>query len=801
MENNPNGRNEIALRPSAGVETRPASYSVQGESYPHAAPEIEHGGGLMAYWLSLRRHKGALVLFTICGLIVAVVYTLRQTPVYEARTSIEVQDMNMDFLGGRPVNPVGDDANYGALADIPTQIRLLQSESLAARALEKVSASGGAVIPPPRNAFAAWRSLLHLGGARSAGTLVNPRSALSGVRVRASGQTRVIEVLVDSTSPSLAAEYANTLASEFIDSNVEARWKMSQRTGEWLQRQLEDMRIKLERSEDALQGYARRANLMFTSSSDDKTSVSEERLGQLQESLTTAQTERVAAQSRYEMVNSSSPGALSEVIGDDSLREMEGQLNELRKTEAELLTTYTPKHEKVVKVRAQMGAIQVALEKQKAASLERLRGEFETAQHKEKLLAAEYAKQSQLVSGEAERSIQYGILKREVDSNRQLYDAMLQKVKETSVTSAMRASNIRVVDPASVPGMPYKPDLSQNAGIGILGGLLLGVSFVLMRERSDHTIQEPGDAQFWLNVPELGVIPKGSLTLKFYYGKRKVALESGSERNEHRVGIRKRSELIELITWENKPSVQAESFRAALVSILFSGQNGNRPRVMVVTSSGPAEGKSTVVSNLGIAVAEVNQKVLLIDADLRKPRLNYIFGLKGDRGLGDVLRSKEPLAAALDGVIQETDIPGLYILPSGPSTAAATSLLYSNRMPDLVALLRTQFDTIFIDTPPMLQIPDARVLGRMVDSAILVIRSGKTTRDAAMAARQRLSEDGTPVLGTLLNDWNPKWSPSGYYGYDGGYYSGYYGGGGYGGHGSKPKSKSDNLSLNGADRG
>ena len=178
-----------------------------------------------------------------------------------------------------------------------------------------------------------------------------------------------------------------------------------------------------------------------------------------------------------------------------------------------------------------------------------------------------------------------------------------------------------------------------------------------------------------------------------------------------------------------------------------------------------------MVSNLGIAVAEVNQKVLLIDADLRKPRLHDVFNLKNDNGLSDLLRSKEPFSSLLAGAIQATDVPDLYVLTSGSKTSAATSLLYSNRMPELLRELRTEFETIFIDTPPMLQIPDARVLGRMVDHVIMVVRAGKTTRDAAMAARQRFSEDGTQMLGTILNDWNPKRSPNSYYGNE---YNGYY---------------------------
>ena len=771
MENLPPTTRELAIRPDNGA-SRSAGYPIQGEGQYPGAPQAEaESGGLLAYWLSLRRHKGAILLFALCGLIVGALITLRQTPVYEAHTSIEIQDLNLDFLGTRVPNPGGDDGSFSALSDIPTQIRLLQSASLAERVMAKLATSKP-TVKAPLNFLDNWRAVLKIGSAAKSATEINPRQGLSSLRVRSSGQTRIIDVSVDSISPEFAADYANTLSSEFIDSNVEARWKMSQRTGEWLSRQLDDLRIKLERSEDSLQNYARRANLTFT---DEKNNVSEQKLSQLQATLSAAQNDRITAQSRYEMIKSSPPDGLSTIAADGNLRELENKLSELRRSEADLLTTFTPKHEKVIRVQAQIPPLVAAIQRQRAIVLDHAQKEYEATQTKEKLLAIEYDRQAQVVSGQSEGAIQYGILKREVDSNRQLYDSMLQKVKETSVTSAMRASNIRVVDPAGVPGSPYKPDISQNMEIGVLTGLLLGVSFVLMRERANHTIQEPGDAPFWLGVPELGIIPKATMGLswRLSYG-RSPSLAAQSGNSDSRLSLRGDGKMVELITWQSKPSVIAESFRAILVSILFSSQESRRPRVLVVTSSGPAEGKSTVVSNLGIAVAEVNHRVLLVDADLRKPRLHTILGVENDRGLSDLLRSRDPVATALEGLIRETNIPGLFLLPSGPSTSSAASLLYSNRMPEVLRVLRTLFDTVFIDTPPMLQIPDARVLGRMVDRVVMVVRAGKTTRDAAMAARQRFSEDGTTVLGTILNDWNPKWSPSGYYGYDGAYYTGYY---------------------------
>mgnify|MGYP000870268536 CR=1 FL=1 len=378
------------------------------------------------------------------------------------------------------------------------------------------------------------------------------------------------------------------------------------------------------------------------------------------------------------------------------------------------------------------------------------------------------AEQAKTVTGEGEKSIQYNILKREVDSNRQLYDAMLQRLKESSIASALKASNVRVVDPATAPNSPYKPSKSKNTGLGLVAGLFLGIAFIVIRERADRTLRAPGDTQHWLNIPELGAIPaaRAELSRDMLYYKRKKELPARSEDPSLLSAESSRlPERVELVTLQHKPSIMAEAFRTVLTSILFMGENDARPRVLVFTSAGPAEGKSTVASNLAIALAEIHYRVLLIDADLRKPRIHEIFQITNDKGLTDILRERTLNADRFHGIIQETNVPDLFVLPSGPPTSAAANLLFSGKMPELLARLKKDFDMVLIDTPPMLQMADARVIGRIADGVILVTRAGKTTRDAAVAASQRFNEDQTRVLGTILTHWNPKASPNGYYGY------------------------------------
>jgi capsular exopolysaccharide synthesis family protein len=292
---------------------------------------------------------------------------------------------------------------------------------------------------------------------------------------------------------------------------------------------------------------------------------------------------------------------------------------------------------------------------------------------------------------------------------------------------------------------------------------------VLARERADRSLQQPGDLSLYLNVPELGVIPADKASNPGRAGGRARAnpadgLTAGPDAasNGNRVA---------LATLKRKPSMLAESFQNALTSILFSGQHDEGPRMIAITSAGPSEGKSTVVSNLAIALAEINQRVLVIDADMRRPRVHEIFGVSNEIGLSTLLNERSAIRTRPQSAyFAETEVPGLLVLPSGPTATNASNLLYSPRLQELLSALRAEFDAILIDTPPMLHLADARILAQHCDSVILVVRASKTTRDAALAALKKLEQDGTPVLGSILNDWDPA---EGGHGYGATYYKGY----------------------------
>ena len=722
--------------------------------------EDDDGGGLLDYWRLLRRRKGTVIIGAAVGLLLGVAITLPQPAIFQAKTTIEIQSLNHNFMNMQSVQQTMESSGWDGLMDIQTQIKILQSQSLRERA---VAAMGGDPTTPEQQPQASgristWRRALNLPEPKSEDAFAGALAmAADSITARNTGQTRIVEISVESTDPKVAAGFANRLTTEYMDQSMEARWQSSQRTGEWLTRQLDDMRIKLERAEDTLQNYAQRNSLLFTG--EDKTSVDETKLKQIQDQLTNVQGDRVAKQSRWEMASSAPAGSLPDVLSDTSLRSYQEKLADLRRQRDELLETFTPENSKVKRVDAQISSLERSLERERSQILRRIKNEFEEAVRKERLLQSDYDKQTRLVTVQAEKAIQYNILKREVETNRQLYEAMLQRVKEAGLASALKANNVRVVDPAKVPEGPVKPRPVVNAGVGFLLGMMCAVGFVLVTEKADRTLQDPSDVPFYLGTRELGIVPSASLLQEHKHRK----LLQGKKQEP--------AMSLDRVTAERKLSVLAESFRSTLTSILFSGNGYGRPKALVVTSANPSEGKTTVATNLSIAIAETGMRVLLIDGDTRKGRIDKVFEVDNDEGLTTVLRGPE---RGWRDVVKGTQFSNLDVMTTGPGVAGPSNFLHARQFPAMMLEMREEYDMVVIDTPPALQIPDARLIGRLADGIILVVRAGQTTRDAAIAVSERLRQDGVTLVGTVLNDWNPKNSPAGYYGYYNKGYKRYY---------------------------
>ena len=364
------------------------------------------------------------------------------------------------------------------------------------------------------------------------------------------------------------------------------------------------------------------------------------------------------------------------------------------------------------------------------------------------MLKSAYSAESAAVSGQEAKRVKYDTLKSEVDSDRLLFQAMLRKVKESDFAKALLASGVRIVNPALIPEQPVTPKIPLNLGIGSALGLFLGIGLAVFKEGSNRPLRSPGQSAFELQTRELGVIPR--LAANQLPGATSHA--SRMNLNGPQSGVLART---------RPSSMVSESFRSVLQSILFASQQGKATRVITITSPEPGDGKTMIAGRLAISVSELGQTVLVIDCDMRRPRLHTIFGIANEPGISELLDPNAPIDLNLvQQVMRETQFPGLKVIPSGAPVDNIPYLLNSGRLTQLLRIFRDQFDMIIFDSPPIMFSPDARILGNNSDGVLMVVRAGKTSSSIAQAARNTLAHDGIPMIGTVLNDWQPSESKS-----------------------------------------
>jgi polysaccharide biosynthesis transport protein len=716
-------------------------YPGYGEWVPAEAVADNPHSNLFEYWNKLQKRKFAILACIAVGVLGGLIFSLFQTPLYRTRTSLEVDDLNENFQNLKDQDPT---ASGGAAESyFQTQIKVLQSRDMVERVIAKLHLADRIAENDKKSFWSKWTRRRSEDDRQSA---VRQEELLAMVQqhltVQAWGQTRMAEIFYEDRDPQLAADFANTLVSEFISQSRESRWEATQGTAEWLTGHLNTLKKNLETSENQLQDYARSSGLVFTSENGN---VADQKLQQVQEELSKAQSTLTEKQANYEMAKDNPVESLPATLDDPTMRDYRQKLTELQRQHAELSSTLTPEHYKVRKVEAEIAELQEALEKERGNILRRAADEYQAAQRRERLLARSYDEQAKTVSDVNGKSIRYSTLKHEVDTNRQLYDALLLRVKQAGLAAAMRSSNVLVVDAAKPPVFPYRPNFQMNAAIGLLSGLFLGVAFVLVSERFNRSIESPGLSPSYLNLPELGVIPMAEDSrrrLDWFPAASAPTLQMTATKNGN--GVKAHSPI-------------SEAYRGALSSILLPTLNGAGRQIIVVTSPEAGAGKTTVTSNLGVATAETGRRVLLIDADFRRPRLHRVFDMPNSTGLTDLLRLNNPIETTpLKQLVQTTKIPGLSLMTSGPTTNSPSTLLYSPRLVEFLDRVGREFDVVLIDAPPMLQFADARVLGRYSDGVILVLRASQTKWEAAMLACQRFDEDRTRVLGTILNSWDLK---------------------------------------------
>ena len=739
--------------------------------------EAEQGGeGLHNFWEIFRRKKGLILGSAVLGALIGFLITLPKPILYRADAKAEVP-----LTGGMDKLSAAFDPQSGAYAptdsNIRTQLEILRSSTVKREVAARLEREIVPSLPPvPTGGVYTLRNFVNTRVFRE--TPQDPVEAMRQAIGMAGGTleannvmgTRIVMLQCTSSHPEIAAAYLNTLVHEFVEQTLSARMKGIQRTTQWMNTQSQELKTKLEKSEEAFQRYVR-ANgggvMGGIMGPAEQNILAQNKLLQLEREASLLQTDRAAKQAAMETVQSTSLEALVLTAEGATLRDPLTRLQALRSQLAEQSAVLTREHYKIKTLNAQIAEGEGNLERDKQLLVSRLRRDYEDALRREKAQAAIQAREAKTMGVRTDKAVEYDVLKRQVENDRQLYFAMQQNLNQAGLATALPSENLRMIEPAQ---SDLQPDnirrWTLNIGLGFVGGLTLAALLAVIQFKTSGRLKQPGDVLAQLRVPELGVIPSLA-SMDRRTGLQRMISASRGSKAEIVVPVG----MVELATWQQKPSFLAESFRNTLASLAGPMAANSRSKIFVITSPAPREGKSTVACNLAIALTEAKLRVLLIDADLRLPRLHSVFNIERSPGLTDLVMNHTPIS---DYTPEElgfpTDIPGLYLLPAGSTAVNTTSVFYAPRFRELLGRLRREFDHILIDTPPILAFADGRIAAGLADGTILVVRSGDTGRADGVTACQRLQEDGVYILGAILNDWDERDGPGGKYQYYEKYY-------------------------------
>jgi capsular exopolysaccharide synthesis family protein len=709
---------------------------------------------LLAYWHILVKRRW-LVLSILAGVVaLALLKTLMATPIYRATTVLQLEKAGTQVVQVEGIQPDSDP--YGWDPDfLQTQYELIQSRSLAERvanelnldqaALDKLSEPGwlGRMLALLRPQSKAEANKKKVGAAAEAAEELRSAAGVvsGGLSVEPVRNSRLVRINFDSSSPEFSARVANAVAEGFIAAGMERRFGASSYAKTYLEDQLKLTKAKLEQSERQLVAFAQKENIVNTG--ENGQSLATQNLTQLNAALANAQDQRIRAEARWRQASS---GAMpADMIGNSNIRVLRQQQAQLQGTYQQKLQTFKPDYPEMQQLKGQIDELQRQIGQETGSVRASVKAEYDAAASQEQMLKGQIASLRDQALDVDGRSIQYNILKREVDTNRQLYDGLLQRYKEVGVAGDVRSNNISIIDRAEVPMWRFKPNLTLNLAIGLLLGGMLGVLAAFLLEFLDDTIKTPDDVEQKLKLAVLGIIPKLG-------PKENIASVAGDPRSSF-----------------------SEAYRSVRTALQFATDHGV-PRTLLVTSPGSGEGKSTTAMALARNFAHLGKRVLLIEADLRNPSLHRSLGLKGQGvGLSNLLAGGCTLAEAT----LDTEEPGLKVVLAGPLPPNPAELLSGSKLVSMLTVAAERYDQVILDGPPVLGLADAPILANAADGTLLVVNSAKTKINAAQAALKRLLAARARIVGALLSKYDAKTAGYGYgYGY---HYESYYA------YGSKPR--------------
>jgi capsular exopolysaccharide synthesis family protein len=699
-----------------------------------------------SYWLLLRRRKGTIVLFATAVLMLVGVASLFMTPQYEAVGRISVGRENSGLLGSKEgaVDYSGDNPDYNMYLE--AQVHILQSAAVILQAAKEFG----------------WAEVKQqLGPNHQPETQSSERDTIRVQQIQQHldvsrvPRTPIIEIKYSNRDPRLAAAFVNGVMHAYVDQNFKTKYESAMQVSHWLTDELQELKAKVESSQQKQVEYQRQMGIQGV---DEKQNIVTAKLDDLNRELTAAESDRIQKQAIYLNTISNDGDLLPGTAENPVIQHLKQQQSEIQSQYAKVTAQLSPAHPRVVELKNELDQVNSALTNEINKVVVRWHTAYRIALKREQMLRAALEAQKEEANRLNESAIQYTILKHDLQSNQQLYDGLLQKLKEAGLSAGLRSTNVRVVDYARVPIKPSKPNIPLNLAISVLLGCLGGVALAFVLEKLDDRLRTPDEVQVISSLPPIAVIPE-------------ITSANGRQLRGQRVPLIARSangrgEKVGLITYSQPKSLFAESYRGLRTSLLLSGPAP--PKVILITSPLPGEGKTTISLNCACVLAQKGARVLLIDADLRIPKIHQVLGLSSSSGLSTLLSGSAPVAP-MDVIVQSAQFSRLFVLPAGPIPEQPAELLSSIQMKELVTQWRNQFDYIVMDSAPVLAATDTVVLSVQADSVLLAIRSGQTPKNALVRARDLLLSVGARLTGVVVNAINlGELGPNsyGYYGHD-----------------------------------
>ena len=692
------------------------------------------GFDLAVYWRLALKHR-FLILGTFVGaLTIGAALTLLMTPIYTAEATLQIDRESARVFNAEDVAP--RESMIQGEEFFQTQYGLLRSRSLAERVIENLGLASsdatlkalGVEAPPPATGSAAEQA-----SRRRAAALEAVQENLSVSPVRGS---RLVAVGFDNPNPVVSARIANGFAENFIQANLDRKFESSAYAREFLEERIAQTKDRLESAERQLVAYATNqqiVNISEPGTGEDNVgstqSLTSNNLVAINTALAEARAARVAAEERWRSARTSALMTLPDVLQNPAIQRLSEQRAVLSATYQQKLSIYQPDFPEMVQLKAQIDEADGQIEALANNVRSSIQSQYEIAARQERSLQAQVTGLTGDVLDLRDRSIQYNILQRELDTTRTLYDGLLQRYKEVSVTGGVTANNISIVDRAAPPKKPSKPNLLLNILLAGLLGLGLGVVAALVLEALDETLATPEDAEIKLGVPVLGVIP---------------LLAKDQTVSEALADLR---------------SGFSEAYYSLRTALQFSTPDGT-PSSLLVTSARPAEGKSTTAYAIALNLARVGRRVLLVDGDLRNPSMHRVVGVENERGMSNLLSGSADLAS----VVHRTSLENLFFIPCGPLPPNPAELWGGDRMRQVLIEGRNSFDHVVIDGPPVLGFADSPLLAASVGGVVFVVESRGTRRGQARGALRRLKVGHAHLLGLVLSKFSTK--SASYGGYD-----------------------------------